>query len=79
MSPLLENGQIHSESRAKAGILLRQFSSVFTKTVTRVMPLVSLQVKESLSEIKVDQKGVENLLKKIQPHKAPGPDDIPWY
>ena len=41
------------------------------------MPLVSLQVEESLSEIKVDQKGVENLLKKIQPHKAPGPDDIP--
>ena len=77
VSPLKENGQVHSESKVKAGILLRQFSSVFTRTVSRVMPRVSLRVRGSISDIKVDDKGVENLLKKIQPHKAPGPDDIP--
>ena len=77
VSPLKEHGQIHSESKAKAGILLRQFSSVFTKTAYKVMPRVTLRVRKALSAIKIEEKGVANLLSKIQPHKAPGPDNLP--
>ena len=77
VSPLKEEGKIHSDSQSKASILLRQFSSVFTKTAYKVMPRVRLRVRGSLNKIKVEEKGVENLLKKIEPHKAPGPDNIP--
>ena len=49
VSPLKENGEIHSESKAKASILLRQFSSVFTRTVSKVKPLVKLWVRHPLN------------------------------
>ena len=42
VSPLKENGKIFSESKDRAEILLRQFSSVFTKTVSLFMPPVAL-------------------------------------
>ena len=35
------------------------------------------RIEESLKPIKIDPKGLENLLKKIQSHKAQGPDNIP--
>ena len=79
VSPLKENGKIFSESKDKAEILLRQFSSVFTKTVSLIMPPVSLFIHEPLEQIQVETKGVEKLLHKIQPHKAKGPDNIPNY
>ena len=79
VSPLKEDGKIHSESKKKAEILLNQFSSVFTKTVSLIMPPVSLYINDSLENIKVEVKGVENLLSKIQPHKAQGPDRIPNF
>ena len=77
VSPLKENGKIFSESKDKSEILLRQFSSVFTKTISLIMPPLSLFIDESLDKIHVEIKGVENLLNKIQPHKAQGPDNIP--
>ena len=41
------------------------------------MPPVTLNCKESLTEITIDVAGVQKLLSEIKPHKANGPDDIP--
>ena len=54
--------KIFSESKDKAEILLRQFSSVFTKTVSLIMPPVALFIDEPLEQIQVEAKGVEKLL-----------------
>ena len=35
------------------------------------------RVGDNVNDIKIDEKGVEKLLEKIQPHKASGPDEIP--
>ena len=40
-------------------------------------PPVANRIEAILESIKIDPKGVENLLKKIQSHKAQGPDNIP--
>ena len=77
VSPLKENGQLFSESKKKAEILLKQFKSVFTIDNTSKMPTVNKYIKDSITSIKIDKDGVEKLLSKIKPHKACGPDQIP--
>ena len=77
VSPLLREGQLATDSRSKAEILLQQFSSVFTKKMTGPMPIVQKQVEESLENMKIDKKGVQKLLQNINPSKASGPDEIP--
>ena len=77
VSPLYDDGQLHNDSKSLAEILLRQFSSVFTPKIPGPMPEVKNHVAESLVHITIDIKGTENLLKKINPSKASGPDQIP--
>ena len=81
VAPLKSQGKLHSEGKDKAEILINQFSSVFTKhspTDDQIPDIPDKdRVKESLKNIKIDTKGVEILLKKIQSHKAQGPDNIP--
>ena len=77
MSPLLREGQLATDSKSKAEILLQQFSSVFTKKMTGPMPIVQKQVEECLENMKIDKKGVQKLLQNINPSKASGPDEIP--
>ena len=73
----MKNGKLSTDSKSKAEILLEQFSSVFTKRTTGDMPIVTLQVDESLEHLKIEQKGVTKLLMNINPSKAQGPDKIP--
>ena len=81
VSPLKSQGKLHSETKDKAEILINQFSSAFTKHAPADNQAPDIpekdRVTESLDSIKIDTKGVENLLKKIQSHKAQGPDNIP--
>ena len=77
VSPLLSKGKLHSESKSKAEILLNQFSSVFTKSTADTMPPVKINIKESITPIQIEAKGVEILLSRIKQHKATGPDNIP--
>ena len=77
VSPLKENGQLRSEAKEKAEILLNQFKSVFSSDSSDNMPEVKLKVENSISDIVIDPKGVEKLLSELQPEKACGPDAIP--
>ena len=77
VSPLKDHGQLVSDSRGKARILLEQFKSVFTiesgnppdgKDLKEYPPAGTLQIVES---------GVLKLLKRINASKSNGPDNIP--
>ena len=78
ISGLKENGVLFEDSKSKAEILLRQFTSVFTKEDTTA-PLPDIKEKSfpSINNILVDEKGVLKLLKGMNVNKAAGPDGIP--
>ena len=59
----------------KAEALNDQFTSVFTKTEYESVPLEKDQTKE-MPAITITVKGVEKILKGINPSKAKGPDNI---
>ena len=79
VSALKKKGHLHSDAKKKADILLDQFCSVFTSDDddSGEMPQVGLNIKDNISDIVIDPKGVEKLLSSLQPHKAAGPDMIP--
>ena len=77
VSPLKRDGVLHSDNKSKAEILLNQFSSVFTRAISQVMPVVSRRVTNSLQELVISPQGVEKLLRNIQASKASGPDSLP--
>ena len=73
----MKDGKLEVDSKLKAEIFLSQFSSVFSKLDPSEMPDVSLYIEESLTNIKIDQKGTEKLLRNLNISKASGPDNIP--
>ena len=77
VSPLKRKGQLLSDSRSKADILVNQFSSVFTRDSSSSMPSVGKLCDTSIGELKITEEGVLKLLRNIQTSKAPGPDSIP--
>ena len=78
VSGLKENGILYEDSKSKAEILLKQFTSVFTKEDTSA-PLPDIKDKSfpSINNILVDEKGVLKLIKGMNVNKAAGPDGIP--
>ena len=78
ISPLLDTSGIpHSDSKGKAQILLKQFCSVFTENLnSNQTHQTNRHIDDALVTIKVTNDGVEKLLKKINPSKAQGPDNI---
>ena len=77
ISPLLSKGQLESDNKTKAEILLGQYSSVFTKIKEGVMPKVRKFISTPLTHITIFTPGVTKLLSKIKVSKASGPDNIP--
>ena len=77
VSPLFSNGKLKSNSKEKADILLNQFSSVFNTETSAELPETTKRVEESVTDITIEMKRVEGLLKKIKASKASGPDNIP--
>ena len=77
VSPLKRKGQLLSDSRSKADILVNQFSSVFTQDSSLSMPSVVNSCDTSIGELKITEEGVLKLLRNILKSKAPGPDSIP--
>ena len=77
VSPLKEKGQLQSDPKKKAEILLDQFKSVFTTDSSNTMPNVDKQIEDSITSLQIKSDGIEKLLANIQPHKACGPDEIP--
>ena len=66
-----------SDSKGKAELLLDQFKSVFAKTTDNTLPKTRIQAKTDIPPIKIEQKGLEKLLRQINPSKGSGPDSIP--
>ena len=77
MAPLKEKGKLVSHSKEKAQILIKQFSSVFTRGNLDNMPETHINLKSTIPSIKIKTEGEEKLLRNINPYKASGPDNIP--
>ena len=76
VSPLKENGQLHSDSRRKAEILNNQFCSVFTSEDTTNIPKLPGPRNTEMPKFKITVHGVTKLLEGINGGKAPGPDEL---
>jgi len=90
ISPLLENGQLHSDDRKKANILNQQFRSVFTPMAPlRLGQLCKMTVQSLLDipssvrpkypkmhKVKISINGVHKLLSTLKIDKACGPDGL---
>ena len=77
VSPLKQKGNLISDSKSKADILVEQFQSVFTKVTDSVIPNVLNRTIPKMDDIVIDNKGVEKLLSNLKTSKAVGPDCIP--
>ena len=77
VSPLKQKGNLISDSKSKADILVEQFQSVFTKLTDNIMPNMSNRTIPRKDEIVIDFKGVEKLLSNLKTSKSVGPDSIP--
>ena len=77
VAPLKENGKLVSQSKEKVQILIKQFSSVFTRGSVDNMPETHINLKSTIPSIKIKTEGVVKLLRNINPSKAPGPVNIP--
>jgi hypothetical protein len=77
VSPLKSEGTLHNNSEIKAEILLKQFSSVFTRDTDNNLPPLSPRTAQSITNITIQESGVLKLLQDLNISKAPGPDALP--
>ena len=63
VSPLKENGQLHSDSRRKAEILNNQFCSVFTSEDTTNIPKLTGPPNTEMPKFEITVQGVTKLLR----------------
>ena len=68
---------LQSDNQSKADILNQQFSSVFTREDSISTPSKDPRPYPSMPDIQIQEKGVQKLLKELNPHKATGPDEVP--
>ena len=76
ISPLKNNGSLHSDPKQKAEILNNQFKSVFTSnssTPNQTLPIPKFPM---LNEITITENGFLKMLINLKPHKASGPDNL---
>ena len=76
VAPLRKEGRTHADPKTKAEILNNQFSSVFTREDTDSLPSMPHSPYADAPNITIEPNGVANLLAKLNPHKAKGPDNI---
>ena len=76
VAPLKRKGNLYSESKDKAQILVEQFYSVFTKLGTRTLAKLPKCFKFDMPSLVITAPGIEKLLKKINVSKSIGPDNI---
>ena len=69
-------GFLQSDNKSKVEILNEQFQSVFTKENLNNCPNKGNSPYQTMSDIKINCKGVTKLLKNQNIHKATGPDSI---
>ena len=80
VADLENNGQIVSESKAKADILNNQFASVFTSESSGDLPDLGDSPYKQIAPLIISNDGVVKQLKNLKANKAQGPDEIPpWF
>ena len=77
VAPLKDKGHLINNSKEKAQILIKQFSSVFTREKVETMPETHRKIQQAIPKLNITQEGVGKLLRNINPSKASGPDNIP--
>lgn len=78
VSPLKLKGNLITDSKGKANILIDQFKSVFTKSNDTNLPNADKHKNTpSIGSLKIDRTGVCKLLKNLNTKKAMGPDSLP--
>ena len=65
-----------THAQGKAEILSKHFESVFTAEDRDNLPDISTEQYPSMANFTITTQGIENLLKKVNPPKANGPDLI---
>ena len=75
VSPLKENGQLHSDSKRKAEILNNQFCAVFTSEDTPNIPKLPGPNTE-MPKFEIAVQGVTKLLEGLNGGKASGSDEL---
>ena len=77
VSPLKENGQLHSDSRRNPEILNNQFCSVFTSEDTTNIPKLTGPPNTEMPKFEITVQGVTKLLEGLNGEKASGPYELP--
>ena len=73
-----KDGLLHTNPVERCNLLNEQFCSVFSREDTSNLPQGNQDtVVEDMPDIQVGTEGVLKLLRKLNPHKACGPDGIP--
>jgi len=72
--PLKDGENICTDAKHKAHVLNNQFESVFT---TEDLPQLDQFVHPSIQDISFSIHGIQLLLERLDPSKAPGPDHLP--
>ena len=76
VSPLKKMGQLVSDSKEKAQLLVEQFQSVFTRDDDQRLPDTKKRARRPISPLHITTNGVEKLLHGINTAKAQGPDRV---
>ena len=78
--PLMKkDGKLESSSKGKSQVLNAQYTSVFREEDISNIPDLGHSPYPSMSKISVTVNGVKNLLLKLNPKKALGPDLVPTH
>ena len=77
VSPLRNEGEIHSAAPEKAEILNKQFTSVFTHEPPGPLPDKGPSPHPTMPDICISKEGIQKMLHNIKPNKAAGPDSLP--
>ena len=76
VAPLKERGYLINNSKEKAQILIKQFSSVFTREKVNKMHKTHRRVQQNNPNIKITQDRAAKHLRNINTSKASSPDNI---
>ena len=77
IAPLKSIGQLVSDPKGRAELLVDQFQSVFTKATDHEPPSFSSRVEEDIPTLLIGEEGVFKLLNSIKVDKAAGQDELP--
>ena len=75
--PLNDGGTTYTEAKQKAQILNKQFESVFTNEDVTNVPQLDSSAYPEIGDVLFTTHGIQLQLERLDPAKAPGPDQLP--